>query len=530
MCAWKRVVVALGLFLVFIELAAQAQQAAGDRLERKLDELMRLVTEQQGQLDRQASEIRELKSRLVEQQKYAEATRTDLSSFRGPRALHAAGAAEGEGVTAQSGAQEQAPAAFAAELQAKTQKLEKEVGSLRQLLGRVRFGGSFRLRFDQVTRHSGPGLADALNNSRGRFRARLDFHVPIHNRIDVDGQLASGGVNDPISDDQDFTSFGFKNPFFLSRMYVTYRPAAWLRLRGGRIPEIFGDGSQFVFDPDLNFGGTSQEFHWDLKKHTGGRITALEARAAQYILNHANRNQARDTILFAQGARIEFAPAGPVRLSLLANFFAVRRPDAVAVAQQNFAAAARTGPFPAEFFGPGFRGFGLSTPALGFTGNRVVLRSPGDPTSAEFVATGFNTGELGVSLDHRGPQAHPHLGFGVQVRAARNFSSSAFRDGSYVRAYLGRLEQPRDWRLSYTYTRKQPDVFLAPFSDSDLGTISGTNIRTHQMEIDYKISGHLTYQNLFYVIKPFATLSGLAVNTPPQKRTFRFQSQMLFSF
>lgn len=530
MCAWKRSLAGLGMVLVLSSLPLRAQKAPRHRLEQKMDELTRLVEEQSRRLEAQAAKIQELKAALAAQQKYAEDTRAEFTALRAQPPVPAATPAEVARLGERLSSDEKARSAFEAEMQKKAQTLEQQQGVLRGLLGRVRFGGTFRLRFDQIVRHGGPGLADAINNARGRIRARLDFHVPIHEKIDVDGQFATGGINDPISDDQDFTSFGFKNPFFLSRMYVTYRPSGWLRLRGGRIPEIFGEGSQFVFDPDLNFGGTSQEAHWDLAKRTRNRVTALDLRAAQYILNHVNRRGARDTILFAEGARVEFAPAERLRLSVLANFLTVRTPNGVAVAQQNFAAAARTGPFGPEFFGPGFRGFGLATPALGFTGNRVILRRAGDPASAEFVASGFNTGELGVSLEHRGFPAHPRLAFGVQLRGARNFSSSAFRDGSYVRAYLGRFAEPRDWRLYYTYARKQPDVFLAPFSDSDLGTISGTNIRTHVVELHYKISPRLAYQNLFYFIEPFTKLSGLAVNTPPQKRTFRFQSQMLFSF
>lgn len=500
-------VVSLTVFLFARPLVAQ--EARRTTLEQKVEELARLVQEQNRRLESQAAEIRELQSALT--------------ALRSPGAT-SVGAAPVREQTAS------APSQFEAQLKQKTETLEREQSTLRNLIGRVRFGGSFRIRFDQITRHSGPGLADAINNTRGRLRARLDMHIPINEKLDVDGQLATGSPNDPISDDMDFTAFGFKNPFFLSRMYVTYKPIGWLRLRGGRIPEIFGEGSQFVFDPDLNFGGTSQEAHWDFAKHTGGRVTAFQLRAAQYILNHANRNGARDSLLFGEGTRVELAPGGKLRLGVLFNFFSVRRPDAIAVAQQNFAAAARTGPFGNDFFGPAFRALGLATPVLGFTGNRVILARAGDPSSAQFVASGFNTGELGVTLDHPGFASHPHLAFGMQARAARNFSSSAFRDAAYFRGYLGRFDQPRDWRFSYTYARKQPDAFLAPFSDSDLGTISGTNIRTHLLEVDYKLSARLAYQNLFYFIEPFTTLSGLAVNTPAQKRTFRLQSQMLFTF
>lgn len=525
----KRATVVAGL-LISLGLPLHGQEATPSRLEQKVDELSRLVREQGQKLEAQAVEIRELKGMLVAHQKEVEATRAALANWQARPGAPAVVPAVTTAVAAEAAADPQAPAAMQNELQKKTESLEREVGVLRGLIGRVRFGGNFRIRFDQITRHSGPGLADAINNSRGRLRARLDIHVPLHEKLEVDGQFATGNPSDPISDDLDFTGFGFKNPFYLSRMFVTFKPVHWLRLRGGRIPEIFGDGSQFVFDPDLNFGGTSQEAHWDLAERTDHRITSLEVRAAQYILNHANRNGTRDSILFGQGAKVEFAPAGAWRLGVLLNFFTVRRPNAIAVAQQNFAAAARTGPFGNDFFGPAFRAFGLATPSLGFTGNRVVLRRAGDPSSAEFLASGFDTGEVGVSLDHPGFASHPRLAFGLQARVARNFSSSAFRDASYLRTYLGRFSEPRDWRLSYTYTRKQPDVFLAPFSDSDLGTISGTNIRTHLVEVHYKISSRLAYQNLFYIIEPFTTLSGLAVNTPPQKRTFRLQSQMLFSF
>jgi len=75
---------------------------------------------------------------------------------------------------------------------------------------------------------------------------------------------------------------------------------------------------------------------------------------------------------------------------------------------------------------------------------------------------------------------------------------------------------------------------ISQFTDNDLGTGSGVNIRTHHFRFDYAFSRKVTWQSLFYIQNELrnsgqfpAFFVPLNAFTP---RQYRWQEQLVFTF
>src|SRR5687767_3292469 len=177
----------------------------------------------------------------------------------------------------------------AAEPQAPTvdQRLAKVEGDVKKI-GPIRLSGDFRLRFDGIFREStrppDPPL-DHVQNTRVRYRFRLNLDADIYENLKFHAQLATGPVNNPLSTNQDFASLGARPPFSLSEIWIEYRPTKELQLHAGRVPNVFADNSRFLFDDDIRFNGFNERYTLSLKKNPL-RIANLDFRAGQYILTN----------------------------------------------------------------------------------------------------------------------------------------------------------------------------------------------------------------------------------------------------
>ncbi|HKY45040.1 MAG TPA: putative porin, partial [Pyrinomonadaceae bacterium] len=157
-------------------------------------------------------------------------------------------------------------------------------------IGPVRVSGDFRLRWDGIFRSAteppDPPL-DHVQNSRGRYRFRLNFDTDIHPNLSFHAQLATGPPNNPVSTNQDFTSITARPPFSLSEVWVEYRPTKSIQLQGGRVPSVFADNSRFLFDDDIRFHGFNERYVANFKEKAA-YFSSLEFRAGQYIFSSPN--------------------------------------------------------------------------------------------------------------------------------------------------------------------------------------------------------------------------------------------------
>jgi hypothetical protein len=120
-------------------------------------------------------------------------------------------------------------------------------------------------------------LRRTLARSVQRNNPKVSFH----------GQLATGPINNPLTNNQDFSSNVVRHPFFINEVWIDYHPNEAIQLQGGRVQEAFADNSRFLFDDDVRFNRFNEKYIFSFKKAPAG-ITSLELRAGQYIFSNPN--------------------------------------------------------------------------------------------------------------------------------------------------------------------------------------------------------------------------------------------------
>jgi hypothetical protein len=419
------------------------------------------------------------------------------------------------------------------------QRLEK-VESQALKIGPVRVSGDFRLRWDGIFRSAteppDPPL-DHVQNSRGRYRFRLNFDTDIYPNLSFHAQLATGPPNNPISTNQDFTSITARPPFSLSEVWVEYRPTKSVQLQGGRVQNVFADNSRFLFDDDIRFHGFNERYVANFKPNDA-HFSSLEFRAGQYIFSNPNvavigpnsplarageivGTTARSATLFHQGLLANQTFNKRWNSQVGADIQIYRHPNQIQLASTNDGLVL--------LVNPGL-GIALSGPLAG-TGNATTT-----PGGAVYTAPGFQIVRLTYRLNYaglnRGDHAFP-IAFNVQF--ARNVATGLNeRDAMLTALQIGRITKRADTAFLYVFSIKGANALISQLTDDDLGTGSGVNIRTHHFRFEYGISRKVTFQSLFFFQNSLRR-SGQYPNffVPVgdfAPTSYRLQQQLVFSF
>src|SRR6185295_18637680 len=280
-------VLKLSFFILLLSLgitSVRAQELVRTAAEPSEPNVTERVRQLESELERQNLKLDQLQKTLMEQQATFQALLDKLSTPAIPAGTTAKAAETPATLTARS---DTAPA----EPQTPTveQRLAKVEGQVLKI-GPVRVSGDFRLRWDgtfrSATQPPGPPL-EHIQNSRGRYRFRLNLDTDLYPNLSFHAQLATGPLNNAISTNQDFTSIATRAPFSLSEAWIDYRPTKSLQLQGGRVQDIFADNSRFLFDDDIRFNGFNERYTASFKPNSA-YLSSLEFRAGQYILSTPN--------------------------------------------------------------------------------------------------------------------------------------------------------------------------------------------------------------------------------------------------
>jgi uncharacterized coiled-coil protein SlyX len=419
------------------------------------------------------------------------------------------------------------------------QRLTKLEGQALKI-GPVRVSGDFRLRFDGIyrsaTKPPDPPL-DHVQNARARYRLRLNLDTDIHPNLSFHGQLATGPANNPLSTNQDFTSFTLRAPFMLSEAWIEYRPTKSIQLQGGRVQSVFADNSRFLFDDDTRFNGFNERYTAALKSN-GMRVSSVEFRAGQYILSTPNvaviqpnsplarageivGTAGRSATLFHQGFLVNQKFNEQWNSQAGADIQIYNHPNQIQLASTNDGLVL--------LLQPGL-GLALSGPLPG-TGNATTT-----PGGAIYTAPGFQVLRLTYRLSHagftRGDHAFP-ITFNVQM--ARNVATGLNeRDAMLAAMQVGRITKRGDTAFLYVFAIKGANSMISQLTDDDLGTNTGVNIRTNHFRFEYGLSRKVTFQSLLFVQQSlrrsgqfpnfFVPLGDFAPTT------YRLQQQLIFNF
>ena len=413
--------------------------------------------------------------------------------------------------------------------------LSKRVDGLLRNLGGFRFSGDFRYRFDLQDR-SANSTAAALQNARSRYRARLNIDKDLlysdtsdRPLAHIHFQISTGPYNNPLTNDTDFNGFGTKAPFSLAEAYADFMPTKALTLRIGRTAEIFADNRQFIWDDDVRFNG----FH-ETYRLAGKNGFFAEFRAGQYILSNPNvqivpAGSPYLTAGYAQGQRVpssDLFDQGVVlgsnlgkkwRMDFQAGYSTVREPNQIQLA---------------SVAGTGF----LANPVLGvmLTGN---MPQAGNATTtsggAIYSAGGFDVIHYGGNLYYAGKSWRGHsMPFVLFLQGSHNQAASSQNNGYMLGASIGQAAKLGDVQFQYAYFYKPANAFVSQFTDDDVGTGSGVNIKDNTLRVNFGITRWLAWENRLFLQKGISR-NGPNFFVPLQQgynTTIRFQSHLAFTF
>ena len=119
-------------------------------------------------------------------------------------------------------------------------------------------------------------------------------------------------------------------------------------------------------------------------------------------------------------------------------------------------------------------------------------------------------------------------------QGTHNTGAKIEQNAFMVGAAVGQAARLGDFQFQYQYFYKPANAFISQFSDDDVGTGSGVNIKTHQIRLNFGLTRFLAWENRLYIQKGIA-VSNPAMNffVPLQQgynTQFRFHSQFIFTF
>jgi len=539
----RNVAARLGFFLMIIglNLTVSAQQLALDPAKESTKPAEPTVNERvrvlESELEKQNAKLDQLQKTIAEQQVAIQALLEKLSTDK----TTASATKTTESVAASTAPMTavSTPGVTTQQTPTVEQRLAKVEGQALKI-GPLRVSGDFRLRYDGIFRSAtdptDPPVAH-VQNSRMRYRLRINFDSDIYPTLSFHSQLATGPINNALTVDQDFSGITARHPFFINEAWIDYHPTKAIQLQGGRVQEVFADNSRFLFDDDVRFNGFNEKYVATLKKNAG-YFSSIEFRAGQYILSNPNvaiiaagsplaragevvGTAGRSANLFHQGVLFNQSFNKKWSDQFGGDIQLYRHPNQIQLASTADGVVLLVQPT---------LGIALSGPLTG-TGNATTTAG-----GAIYTAPGFQIARLTYRLNYAGFQKGDHM-FPVvlNLQASRNVAIGLNeRDAMLASLQVGRITKKGDTSFLYVFSIKGANALISQVTDDDLGTGTGVNIRTNHFRFEYGLAKKVTLQSLFFIQNSLRS-SGQYPNffVPVSSfvpTSYRLQQQIVFSF
>ncbi len=417
----------------------------------------------------------------------------------------------------------------------KVDQLSKSLDGALKNLGGFKFGGDFRFRGDAQLR-SGNNVAGPLQNIRSRYRLRLNVDKELDPRFRFHMQLSTGPLNNGLTNDQDFSGAIAKHPFSIAEAYVDYHPNSNLALRGGRMEEVFADNMRFLWDDDIRFNGFNQAVRVQFGSAPLG-LKSIELRSGEYILSNPNvvilsatspfvaaafqpGQKVRDSNLFHPGFVIKGSLGTGWSHQFVSDIQVYRNPNEIQL-------ASLANGFPVLVSNA--IGLALSGPMTG-AGNATTT-----PGGAIFSARNFQIPRVAYRVEHQGWKlGNREMPAWLDFQVSRNIGTSKLRDAFMASANIGSVKGFGDFRFLYQFAIKDANALISQFTDDDLGTGTGVNIKVHAVRFDLGLTRFLQWQNLLFIQDERRASNPAEQLFIPLQRgantTYRYLGQLAFSF
>lgn len=411
-----------------------------------------------------------------------------------------------------------------------------------------KLSGDFRIRADGDYR-SGDKIAGPVQNSRGRYRMRIYVDKTLSDQFDFHLGLGSGRSDNGLTSDSDFTGFDTRAPLYITEASADYHPNSSVAIRGGKLSEVFADDSRFLFKEEIRFNGFQEIARHSFESYPFG-LTSIEFRGGQYVLTNPNvpvlpsakacstsgtasppacvylnagyppGSNLRDADLFHQG----FVITGGLKTGWRHRFSA----DLQLWRNQNQIALAATA-----------MGYGVvlnSSPGLTLagpiTGTGTATATPG---GTAFTAGHFQIAHINYQIGFSDLKiSNREMPFTLDLHASRNLGAGFLRDAVMGIARLGETRKSGDVLFLYAYAIKDGNSMISEVTDDYVGSLSGVNIKTHEIRFDLGLTKFLAWQNYLYIInprRPSDPALHFYVPVPAGANTqYRVQSQLQFKF
>jgi hypothetical protein len=522
-------------FLGLLMTGVLASAADPDSPSAELGALRALITQQQQQIDQLRQTLQE-QSRLLETLA-AHADSKPAAPSRGVVEI-ASTAAILPPLPALTAVAVPLPAPQAA-VAAPSDAVQKAIDSINADLRGFRLSGDLRFRTDVVVREKSSTSA-AQQRARERYRLRFNVDKDLYYK---DGdramasfhlQLATDPLNNPSTQDTDFAGISTRAPISINEAYMDFRPTRSITLRAGRTAELFSDGRQFIYDDDIRFNGFHETYRWAGEK--AGLFVQLAA--AQYILTDPNiqvlpAGSAFIGAGYKQGQRVPSSGLFDMGVTVgssigkkwshneILNYFVVREPNQIQLASTSGGASL--------FANSPIVGATL-TSNLGETGNATTTAG-----GAAYFAGDFHVVRGAFNLNYSGKMIRGHnYPFQFFVQATHNTGASTQNNGYMAGFAVGQTARLGDMQFQYQYFYKPANGFVSQFTDDDVGTGSGVNVKTSQIRLNFGLTRFLAWENRLYIQNGISR-NDPAMNffVPLQKgynTQFRVHSQFIFTF
>ena len=367
---------------------------------------------------------------------------------------------------------------------------QKKVSEISGLLGRFRWTGDVRVRFEDF-------FQDGTTN---RYRPRIRLRLGVEGKLSQDFfggiALASGNLGDPTSTNSTLGDAFQRKPVSLDRGFITYNPAdhKWLSLTGGKFAYTWIRTAQ-TFDPDINPEGFSEKLSFDVKDVPF--VKNVTFTGLQLYLNEANNTKNNISLLpagFPTLSNDSWAYGGQVSAKLqpttwwtlvpsytILNF---RNPDVLV----NGYASLVQGGAPSDFS----KVAGTLTSTTGFAPNGMTNALCAQPVGAINLprfCSDFIYSDLILTNTVKTPIKK--LPLTVLGEYEDNLGAASNRSHLYqAEITLGQQKERKDYQFGYAFTRSEQDAVIASFAESDQRF--PTNVLQHRVFLNYRIAPNTT--------------------------------------
>lgn len=457
-----------------------------------IEELQRLVLEQQREILAQREALRQQAEKLAQMEK-----RVNSAGEERPvapvvnSAISAASAPEQEQKSGEMELLEKQLEAMAdstAALQNRVTAVETGItatnrandGRFRQI-GNFRFSGDLRYRYEPFIQEG------QTTRQRQRVRARLNVQGNVSATIFGGVTLATGTLDDPISTNQTLTGNFNRFNIGIDRIWMQWTPTkvfkGHMTLGAGKFtfPWI---RSPLTFDNDLNPNGIYTRLNWDFKNSVFKGITLvgmelpLLERGGSTSATSGIRADGYDSNMAGGQIQTRWKFGSRVNFGTNLAYLAVNSPDQIAVAHTS----------------------------TGVTGNQPITNCVRRNAANAVVGYCSKFGYLnwmstmGITTNWAKWPVNLIFDFNNNVRATRVIQTGTAaptgvahnneRSAYWAEVTLGRMSEQKDLQFGWVFARIERDAVITAFNESDLR--AGSNLAQHRFNTQYRAFSNVT--------------------------------------